>query len=93
MNSNLEDRIRERAYFLWLDASKAGDANYFWLTAEREVLAQVAIEAATNPQLPQTAAKRSPEIGEHQSARRVNALVQLAPGIDRKQTASDGIGG
>ncbi|MEZ5889596.1 MAG: DUF2934 domain-containing protein [Xanthobacteraceae bacterium] len=93
VNSNLEDRIRERAYFLWLDASKAGDATYFWLIAEREVLAQVAIEAATNLQLPQAAAKRSPGIGEHQSARRVNALVQLAPGKSREQTALDGIGG
>jgi hypothetical protein len=93
VNSNLEDRIRERAYFLWLDASKAGDATYFWLIAEREVLAQVAIEAATTLQLPQAASKQGPEIGEHQAARRVNALVQLAPGISREQTALDGISG
>jgi hypothetical protein len=89
----LEDRIRERAYFLWLDASEAGDAAYFWLTAEREVLAQVAIEAAMLPQLPQAAAKRGPETGERQAARRVNALVQLAPGMSREQTALDGISG
>lgn len=78
MNLNLEDRIRERAYFLWLDASKAGDATYFWLIAEREVLAQVAMEAA---------AKSTPESAEHQSARRVNALVQLDAGANREQAA------
>ncbi|MFZ1885173.1 MAG: DUF2934 domain-containing protein [Rhodoplanes sp.] len=89
MNLNLEDRIRERAYFLWLDASKAGDATYFWLIAEREVLAQVAMEAATNLQLPQAAAKRSPEIGERQSPGRVNALVQLDAGANREQAALD----
>lgn len=84
MNLNLEDRIRERAYFLWLDASEAGDATYFWLIAEREVLAQVAMEAA---------AKLNPESAEHQSARRVNALVQLASGASREQAALDVVAG
>jgi Protein of unknown function (DUF2934) len=78
VNLNLEDRIRERAYFLWLDASEAGDATYFWLIAEREVLAQVAVEAA---------ARLNPESAEQQSARRVNALVQLAAGANREQAA------
>jgi hypothetical protein len=83
MNLTLEDRIRERAYFLWLDASKAGDATYFWLTAEREVLAQVAMEAAEKP---------NPE-SERQSARRVNALVQLDAGANREQAVLDVIAG
>jgi hypothetical protein len=78
VNLNLEDRIRERAYFLWLDASEAGDATYFWLIAEREVLAQVAVEAAARLNL---------ESAEQQSARRVNALVQLAAGANREQAA------
>ncbi|MGA8155880.1 MAG: DUF2934 domain-containing protein [Rhodoplanes sp.] len=80
----MEDRIRERAYFLWLDASKAGDATYFWLIAEREVLAQVAMEAAAKP---------TPEPAERQSTRRVNALVQLDAGANREQAALDVIAG
>ncbi len=83
MNLNLEDRIRERAYFLWLDASEAGDATYFWLIAEREVLAQVAMEVAAKP---------NPE-SERQSTRRVNALVQLDAGANREQDVLDVIAG
>ena len=40
MNLSLEDRIRQRAYFLSL--SGAGDETHFWLIAEREVMAEVA---------------------------------------------------
>jgi hypothetical protein len=43
MNLSLEDRIRQRAYFLSL--SGAGDEN-FWLIAEREVMAEVVTESA-----------------------------------------------
>jgi len=84
VNLNLEDRIRERAYFLWLDASEAGDATYFWLIAEREVSAQVAMEAAAKP---------NPESAERPSTRRVNALVQLDAGSSREQVALDVIAG
>lgn len=84
MKLNLEDRIRERAYFLWLDASEAGDATYFWLIAEREVLAQAAMEAAARP---------IPESAERPSTRRVNALVQLDAGSGREQPALDVIAG
>jgi hypothetical protein len=44
MNLSLEDRIRQRAYFLSL--SGAGDETYFWLIAEREVMAEVVTESA-----------------------------------------------
>jgi len=44
MNLSLEDRIRQRAYFLSL--SGAGDETHFWLIAEREVMAEVVIESA-----------------------------------------------
>lgn len=84
MNLNLEDRIRERAYFLWLDDSKAGDATYYWLIAEREVLAQVALEAAAKPNL---------KSAERPSSRRVNALVQLDAGSSREQAVLDVIAG
>jgi hypothetical protein len=44
-------RIRQRAYFLSLSGGGAGDETHFWLIAEREVLAEVAIEnaAASKP--------------------------------------------
>jgi hypothetical protein len=44
MNLSLEDRIRQRAYFLSL--SGAGDETHFWLIAEREVMAEVVTETA-----------------------------------------------
>ena len=44
MNLSLEERIRQRAYFLSM--SGAGDETTFWLTAEREVMAEVATESA-----------------------------------------------
>jgi hypothetical protein len=51
MKQNLEDRIRERAYFLSLAGGGGGDGVNFWLIAEREVLAEVAIESAAASQL------------------------------------------
>jgi len=44
MNLSLEDRIRQRAYFLSM--SGAGDETTFWLIAEREVMAEVMMESA-----------------------------------------------
>ena len=44
MNRSLEDRIRQRAYFLSL--SGAGDETHFWLIAEHEVMAEVVTESA-----------------------------------------------
>ena len=45
MEPTLEDRIRERAYFLSQSGGGAGDGAHFWLIAGREVLA--AMESAT----------------------------------------------
>jgi len=80
MDLTLEDRIRQRAYFLWLDDAAGGNPTYFWLIAEREVLAEIAMQAAAKP---------NGESAEQREARRVNALVQLAPGANREQTAAD----
>ena len=41
MKLTLEDRIRQRAYFLSLSGGGAGDETHFWLVAEQEVLAEV----------------------------------------------------
>ena len=45
MQLALEDRIRQRAYFLSLSGSGSGDQTHFWLVAEREVLTEVARES------------------------------------------------
>ena len=50
MATTLEDRIRERAYFLSQSGGGADDGTHFWLIAEREVLAEVAMESAANSQ-------------------------------------------
>ena len=44
MQSTLEDRIRDRAYFISQPDGGAGDDRHFWLMAEREVLAEIAAE-------------------------------------------------
>src|SRR5262249_27178461 len=42
MEQSLEQRIRERAYTLWLEHGRAdGNAEQHWLVAEREVLARM----------------------------------------------------
>ena len=46
MAVSLEDRIRERASFLSQGGGGVDDGAHFWLIAEREVLAEVAMESA-----------------------------------------------
>lgn len=88
MDSTLEELIRQRAYFLWLDDSASNDATYFWLIAEREVMAEVAAQAATAREHAEAAAPANRRSGENQEPRRVNALVQLATGATYEQTAT-----
>jgi hypothetical protein len=46
MQQELEQQIRERAYHLWMaDGCPEGEADRYWLTAEREVLAAFAASA------------------------------------------------
>jgi hypothetical protein len=52
--TTLEARIRERAYFLSQSGGGADDGTHFWLIAEREVLAEVAMESAANSQPSET---------------------------------------
>ena len=66
MGLTLEDRIRWRAYFLWLNDGDAGDESHYWLIAEREVLAEVAIESAA----------ASPEAIQSVQAAKPTAVVQ-----------------
>ena len=80
MELPLEDRIRQHAYFLWLDNAGAGNDVYFWLAAENQILAEVAMEAETARQLAEATARLDP-------ARRVNALVLLESESDCDQAA------
>ena len=66
MQLALEDRIRQRAYFLSLSGGGAGDETHFWLVAEREVLTEVATESAA----------ASPETIQSVQAAKPTAVVQ-----------------
>jgi hypothetical protein len=53
MEQNLSDRIRERAYEIWVaSGSPEGEAAQHWLTAEKEILAILA------PAVPNASATR-----------------------------------
>jgi hypothetical protein len=48
MQSNLQNRIRERAYEIWNASGQVhGQAEQHWLAAEREILAQMTAEICT----------------------------------------------
>jgi len=66
MKLTLEDRIRQHAYFLSLSGGRAGDETHFWLIAEREVLAEIAMESAAAP----------PEAVQSVRAMKPTAMVQ-----------------
>jgi hypothetical protein len=51
MEKTLEERVRERAYLQSLSRGGGGDGSHFWLIAEREVLAEVAMKSAAVSQL------------------------------------------
>jgi hypothetical protein len=47
MERNLSDRIRERAYEIWLSGGcHDGEADQHWLAAERQLLAEAPVEVA-----------------------------------------------
>jgi hypothetical protein len=47
---DLESAIRERAYHLWIaDGRPDGNADTYWLSAQREILATSLDTAATQP--------------------------------------------
>jgi Protein of unknown function (DUF2934) len=51
---DLEHAIRERAYHLWIaDGQPEGNADVYWLTAQREILATTlnSTEAAVRPSM------------------------------------------
>ena len=60
MDQSLENRIRERAYEIWIaHGSIDGQADQHWLAAEREILVR-ATAALTHDSVPQKKRRRSP---------------------------------
>ena len=59
---DMDQAIRERAYHMWNEAGRPeGNADAFWLSAQRELLAQSLTEIATiKPAAPKSAAKKTP---------------------------------
>jgi len=66
MEHNLSDRIRERAYEIWVaSGSPEGEAEQHWLTAEKEILATLA------PAVP-NAPRRTGRVVGHRAKARTN---------------------
>lgn len=67
MNGELEQRIRDRAYALWVDAGKPdGDEERHWHAAQKELEGGSAIEPSTpygeaGGQAPPTKTSKGPE--------------------------------
>ena len=76
MEQTLEQRIRERAYELWLANGCAdGQADQHWLAAEREVLAMLTMQAPTM-QAPAPLAARKPRGRQTPSAAKARAAAR-----------------
>ena len=59
---DMEQAIRERAYHMWNEAGQPeGNADAFWLGAQRELLAQSLEQIATvKPSAPKKGSKKTP---------------------------------
>jgi len=58
---NLDETIRERAYYLWsADGQPDGKADAYWLNAQREVLTTSLEGAATTAQMDTVSATTKP---------------------------------
>jgi hypothetical protein len=60
MDSTLTERIRERAYQIWVaNGCRDGEAEQHWLTAEREILQSAAAPTKVVTRSKRTAAKKA----------------------------------
>jgi hypothetical protein len=81
MPQDLEERIRERAYHLWVaDGCRDGEAEQHWLTAERDVLAEFAASAVSTEAAPKPRARRR--------AANADTVGDKAPAKPRRRAAS-----
>jgi hypothetical protein len=70
MFQDLEQRIRERAYHLWVaDGCRDGEAERHWLAAERDVLAEFAATAAPAKAAPKSRKRRADDTNPETDAR------------------------
>jgi Protein of unknown function (DUF2934) len=59
--SNLDEAIRERAYHLWIaDGQPEGQADIYWLSAQRELLTTSVEISVSNAAAPTDAAATKP---------------------------------
>jgi len=60
MDRNLSDRIRERAYHIWVaNGCRDGEAEQHWFAAERELLSESSSAASATAVAARTPPKRS----------------------------------
>jgi hypothetical protein len=85
MELTLEHRIRERAYFLSLGGGGACDGVHFWLIAEREVMAEVAMESVAASQLAE--ATQSAETGKPKAVLQATETARQPAAEVPKKTA------
>jgi hypothetical protein len=68
---DLEQAIRERAYFMWLDSCRVhGNADAHWLAAEAEVLAASMETVARLMSFSETAQDNEPVVAKSKAKRR-----------------------
>jgi hypothetical protein len=68
---DLEQAIRERAYFMWLDSGRVhGNADAHWLAAEAEVLAASMETVARLMSFSETAQDNEPVVAKSKAKRR-----------------------
>jgi hypothetical protein len=65
---DLSDRIRERAYEMWIASGRDGEAEQHWLAAEREILSA--------PQSPKSSADFRPTVAREAEAEILEELRQ-----------------
>jgi hypothetical protein len=83
MNPRLEERIRQRAYFLSLNGGGSSDETDFWLGAEREVMAEVVMESAVASPLTEAQSVKT----ENQTA--VLNAIEAAPAAEEQKKTAD----
>jgi hypothetical protein len=76
---NLEEAIRERAYHLWIaDGQPEGQADMYWLNAQREILITSLGSDATASALPDAVSVTTKPAKKAKAARSAKSKTQSA---------------
>jgi hypothetical protein len=79
MDQSLENRIRERAYEIWVAHDYVhGQADQHWLTAEREIMAASTVALAPEP-APQKKRRSPPRSNAAQNTRAGQLTPHITP--------------